>query len=59
MSEKRITINVSEKMHEDFKTVAFLKGSTMTKILIKYVEEVINKNKSSVAATKKQKTKQT
>lgn len=46
MKEYRITINVPEDIHQDFKMIAVSKKKTMTNILTSYIKEVIEKEKS-------------
>jgi len=43
MKERRITINVSEKLHSDFKMMAVKNKTTMTNMLTSYIKEVTQK----------------
>ena len=53
MEEPRMTIIVPKELQQNFKTIAFLKGTTMTRILLDFMEELVDENKDIIDAANK------
>ena len=57
MKEARFNFAVDISVHEDFKIVAFLRKSSITKLLTDYIKEVIEEEKDMIDRIKKKQNK--